>query len=648
MQNEKNVKSAIVKAIAFIASQQQPGGGFASFSSPQQAPFHPEHTYHTTFASALILAALCKMDGPDARAIRTKLANFLLRQKSEQWSFNYWARESQEYKAVPYPDDLDDTFCALSALWSHDASLVDGAALAHVVKLLLATESKIGGPYRTWLVPDGSAKVWQDVDIAVNANIAYFLSLAAQPLPKLTGYMERTITEQAYRSPYYPSPYPIVYYLARAYRGPKQQELASFLHTQQQENGAWGTPLHTALVVTSFVRLNEPVPEEAIQYLLSSQTADGSWNAEPFCLDPQRNGKKWDSGSSALTTAFIVETLQEYQNTRKSLSHKRPRRQKAVDPLDHQIIATATQELKLFGSDLSQTALATLRRTAASKDGQEITLLPYWFHMSLRISLALPNQLFVDLGLANLYGWMAYTIYDDFLDDEGDPRQLSVANIAMRYSLAAFQGALPGNTPFQEFVRIAFDTMDGANAWEVAHCRFAVKHGTITLDTLPAYGKLDRLAERSLGHTLTPLGVLAAMGVLPDSPQAQYLQAALRHYLIARQLNDDAHDWRADLTAGRITYVLATAIRALRLPADTLPLSELIPQVERQFWHHTLEQVCQKMEQHIKQSRLALRQSNLLTPENVIEKLLDGIESSVANTRSTITKTQQFLHTYRQ
>src|SRR4030095_7089120 len=105
--------------------------------------------------------------------LQNKIAKFLLLHKSEFWSWNYWQRNSHEAKELPYPDDLDVTFCALAALSHYDKKLISGDVFAYIVQLLTATEKKEGGPYRTWLVAKNAPAVWRDVDLAVNSNIAY-------------------------------------------------------------------------------------------------------------------------------------------------------------------------------------------------------------------------------------------------------------------------------------------------------------------------------------------------------------------------------------------------------------------------------------------------------------------------------------------
>jgi hypothetical protein len=117
-------------------------------------PFQCSVSRRTTFFPSLILLALSHFDQPEAQHIKRRTAQFLLKQKSDGWSFNYWDRKSAASRAQPYPDDLDDSFTALAALWHYQPTLIDGKALAAAAKLLIATERQEGGPYKTWLVDE--------------------------------------------------------------------------------------------------------------------------------------------------------------------------------------------------------------------------------------------------------------------------------------------------------------------------------------------------------------------------------------------------------------------------------------------------------------------------------------------------------------
>jgi plasmid stability protein len=630
----------IGRGLAYLKRVQRTDGGFDSFSSKREQPFAASYTYNATFAPALILDALA--DVPGSERLRNPLAGWLLAQKSASWAFNYWAADAAERQTMPYPDDLDDTFCALIGLYRHDRTLIDAEALGRIVRLLLAAENKVGGPYRTWLVPPGADAVWQDVDLAVNSNIAYFLQLVAQPLPNLTACMDAAITAERYTSPYYPSPVPLWHYLARAYHGRQTAQLKRHI-LQAGHSGTWGSPLHTALAIRALRQLGEPAPASALHYLHRTQQPDGSWPAETYCLDPARDGTQYYSGAASLTTAFVLAAL----SVPPTASRRAP-------PPDHEALdlhGTITRDAgaafqALPGSTLRSYARATLRRMVRGDHNREIALLPLFVARSLQNVPRPPQKLLCSLGLANLYGWAAYTIYDDFLDASGDIRLLPVANVALRKSHQQFLNAVPGGRAYRTFVHDIFNRIDAANAWEATHCRFVVHGKQISLGHLPRYGGGAQLAERSLGHALPAIAILAHADISPDDERAQALLAALKHYLIARQLGDDLLDWQADLYAGTCTFVVAALLRGAGVAPGTYPLAKLVPRLHREFTRSTLPATSKAIRRHTAAARRLLASSTVIATGTPIAKLVDHLEQLAAQQIQTQKDTQAFLRSY--
>ncbi len=641
--------NAIQRGMAYIQAAQLPGGSFDSFSSSTRSPFTMSRKYSTTFTPAIMLAALCAVDSPQAQTVRDKLSKWLITQKSPAWSFNYWSRDSPERHNLPYPDDLDDTFCALLALRLHNPSLIDEAALAKVVKLLIATESQVGGPYKTWLAAANLPDVWHDIDLAVNSNVAGFLRLVAEPLPNITHLIEQAIISRTFSSPYYPSSYPVMYYITRAYDGPLCKDLADHIISMRQD-GWWASPLSTALAITSLVRLG--CADEcamAAKKLATTQQSDGSWPAEVFCIDPTIDGQPHYSGAAALTTACAVEALALMQPSSKP--HTNPRERTSNEDtvqMNRRVAEMTHQDTQRLGVTLKKQMQAALKYTHASDEDYEITLLPYFFNKCLVDPLPKSQQqVLVHLGAANAFGWAAYTIYDDLFDGETEIQNISPANTAMRDSLEHFRLALPHDTEFQTFVSHAIDIIDDANAWEMAYCRMPVSRGSITLGKLPRYKKTLSLADRSIGHILTPVGVLAAAGIPPSDPRSKHVALALRHYITARQIHDDIHDWEDDLRAGIITYAVAKLLQETAIPAGTHKLAKLIPKLQRQFWHQTLPGFCATITRHTTLARRASTSSGLLIEPNIVTLLTKKLDDSAEHTLTEQKKAEEFLTAYK-
>lgn len=636
------IEPALSRGLAFLEKNQEAGGGFTSYSSVSLQPFRRSRSTRTTFVPALMLAALSGLEQAAALRVRAGLAGFLLRQKDDTWAFNYWAKGAPERRAMPYPNDLDDTFCALAALYLHDPSIIDEAALATIIKLLLATEVSVGGPYRTWLVPADSAAAWLDTDLAVNSNVAYFLSLASNNLPALDGMMGRAIEDGSFVSPYYPSEHVFMYYLARAYGGPHKPRL---LRKARQLYKSASTDLDRALCLIARLRLGDTRGIiKDIAGLLSGQRRDGSWPAAAFCRDPDQDGKPYYNGAAVLTTAFALEALHTYNGVQRTPARSIAAAPHGGTPYDS-VLRLAKKHLRPLPGDLRRATLRSVTQLAEGGNGQEIIGLAGQFNRSLRRPLQpVPKGFLENLSLANLFGWAAYTIYDDFLDGEGQPGLLPAANVAMRSSLRQFLDALPADRPYHHVVRDVFDIIDGANAWELAHCRYRVQDDKLVIGSLPDYGGLAKLAERSFGHILAPLAILHASKAGKEA--VGHTRGALQRYLIVRQLNDDLHDWQSDLEHGHITYVVARILSGLSLRRGRHPLPDLVRMARPEFWHETLPEICGEMRHHIDLGRKALDQAGIFTDNNVIGRLLESQAAIVADTIARQGQAENFLKHY--
>ncbi len=638
------ITNSITNGILFLSRTQLHNGDFSSFSSPVLKNFKSEKQYRSTFPAALILSCLNEMtDSPQAEKIKKGAAKFLLSQKSEHWSFNYWTRDSEEAARMPYPDDLDDTFCALSALYAYDAALIDAAALAKIIPLLTFAEKKEGGPYRTWLVSPDAGSAWTDTDLAVNANIAYFLSLQEVSLPELVSFIEKAIDERRYTSPYYPEPFPIIYFISRFYTGEKKGDVRKFLLQKQLRNGGFGektTPLNTALAVSALLRLGaDPKQlESSIRYLIQNQK-NGAWEAGAFCLDPAMNGQTYYAGSPALTTAFCLEAL--------TLCEKALARQNSANIANkktaafrEEVVKRAKKKFSALDEDLRKEAHARLEKTIhGDKDGS-IVLLPHFFANSLEKDGAnVPRELIISLCLANLYGWIAYTIYDDFLDDEGEPKLLSLANVCLRELTGIFHRIAKQDPSFEKIFTGIMDKLDSANAWEVAHCRLK------NTPLIPDYGNFSRLAERSLGHALGPLAILSFLKY-PDS-EIRSAKKFFEDYLIARQLNDDAHDWEKDMRMGHINAAGSALLRTAG--KKTLPekfTEESIAALQQIFWNETIDEIADEILARGKSARKHLQKMQSIQDARLFEKLLLPVESSAKEALREKERTLAFLKAY--
>lgn len=677
MNKNKEIEKAIDKGIKFLKKSQARDGSFISLTSPSSHSFKKAVKCESVFSSALVLSSLNLFkESKEIDIIKKNTANFLLSQKSEHWTFNYWARDSKQSKKMPYPDDLDDTSCTLAALYEHDPDLIDGEVLAKAVIVLTALEQKEGGPYSTWLVPPDAKAVWKDIDLAVNNNIAYFLSQHDVELPGIIELTEEAIKSKKYISPYYPNKYPIIYFISRWYRGKLKDVIAKQLLKELNSQKIKLNALDTALSVSALLNfeVSHEQVEAGISHILKSQTKTAKdktsgnfWKPYLFYtgINPVGDKKMYYAGSSALTTAFCLETLNKFKS--QSSNSKIPTKKSKIESEENihkEVIKKAKQRFSILKNDLKKQALKILNKTIKADKDKQIVLLPHFFQNSLnsltsRQGLDVNDELIIELGLANLYGWIAYTIYDDFLDEEGNPKLLPVANVCLRELTEIFENVLPEEIGFKEFFNKVMDTVDGANAWEVLNTRCLTLTKSKSLK-LPNYGNLKQLAEKSLGHALGPAAVLFSLGYKENSKEVKSLMAFFKHYIIARQLNDDAHDWEKDLKNGQINAVAVQILKKFRSIKSKLLKTKHkitnkkeiiddkdIEKLQQIFWNDVVVGVSDNILKHTTLAEKKLKVLSIINEKSLIEKILKPIENSAHKTQHEHKEAFKFLKAYK-
>lgn len=349
------------------------------------------------------------------------------------------------------------------------------------------------------------------------------------------------------------------------------------------------------------------------------------------------NGRQYYGGSKALTTALALEALTIYTEV---VDKPAPviARQRGVPHIMTHVRHDADG---IPTTALRRRYLAAARSIMQDVAGQQITAPASLVAGSAGWQLP-PAQLRA-LNLGSLNGWIAYSLYDDFLDGSARPAQLNVANIALRRSYAHFRQALPEH---MAFVTQVFDTMDSANDWEQHYARAVAENGVITLRHLPDYADYAQLANRSLGHSLAVWGATVLQYGSADSPQAAAIQSFFNHFLIARQLNDDAHDWEDDLRAGHLTAVVTRLLDACyELPCKFTVQAEL-DKLRQHFWRNTVLEVAQAIRDQLEAAQQALRTLANGSHIAVLLSWLDALEASVSTALRSRDEALQFMKAY--
>ncbi len=251
------------------------------------------------------------------------------------------------------------------------------------------------------------------------------------------------------------------------------------------------------------------------------------------------------------------------------------------------------------------------------------------------------------LDTVNVYIWIAYTHYDSFIDDEGEPALLPLANILHRKSHKLLLDFSQSSPNLVAVIGSYFDTMDSANMWELTYCRQKVTDSTITISKLPRYGQRKILAQRAGLHGLSPI-----LALLRDSrysqKQTQQIRRYFSHYLIARQLNDDLHDWKEDLANGHMSFVVTFLLRKSKTKPGSYSIRELTNILQTYFWRSGLTQLNEIILSHTQRALLAAKTAAVLKPDTLfITHTIQPIIDSVAASNDVVRRKKEFLANYK-
>lgn len=588
----------------------------------------------------------------------------------------------------PYPDDLDDTFTALAALSLAAPHAISGEVLAHATTLLLSQEANEGGPYLTWVLPDAHPKITNAPDPAVNATVGYFLALQGVYLSHLDTYLTSTAQKIRDRKPslrtpedfllshYYPNTITVAYFLSRYFsaspnpshngrrflgaflseyisRSFSSPSFSSFSYSPPSCFSLSSFSLNAILAINALVRCGyRDAISPHIVSLFKESISRNVWHADPFCFDPSRHGVKYCAGSRALTAALSLETyallIHQPPSSNPPSHTPYPHAHRTTSHLLHRSSCNNIAQT-LSHSSHSPRVHTALRNAIARASSPFITEPVRAVCNALRLAgHPIPSSSIRTLTEASLYGWVAYDIYDDFLDNEGDPALLPVATLLLQYMTHAYASlSLTTNHPaIYTLCTSALEHIAEADCDEIA---VRQHFSSATPETFFNTPSLSYITKRSAGYTLAPRVALRIAKLPAHSPAEALLSSCLTHFLIARQLNDDSRDWETDLARHHPTGIIAMIAGACRIRfpeyAHT-PLSNLLPQLRECFLRDTAPRVANAMRSHIHSARIFRESCDLLRGLAFMEEPFSLIDEAADNIVQHHTHLQSFIDTF--
>ncbi len=341
---------------------------------------------------------------------------------------------------------------------------------------------------------------------------------------------------------------------------------------------------------------------------------------------------------SAIEDKTVRSLIDKYQTLVGSVDKEEPIKQPiAYDDNEQRIMNMIRKKFderfQAFSPTLRERAKSAIEKTIHGNRDKQMSLMAYYTKISLgKSGESIPDEMVADIGLANIFFWTAFIIYDDFWDrdEAADPRLLPIANIFARHYIDFFI-ALPDDKEFRPFFHDLMDKLDGSNAWEVENCRAKVEGSIFHIPaTLPDFGDYENKYRPASGHILSSVAVLTQFGKELKTEDWGNIVSYFKHYLVAMQLNDDAHDWEEDLQRGHLSTVVTILLNDLKNSSwkkQTIDLSTDLPEIRKIFWFTTMPQYVKIVLAQTDTSRKALRSISIIKEPDLLERIITTTEN---------------------
>ncbi|HOI60208.1 MAG TPA: hypothetical protein PKU93_02670 [Candidatus Pacearchaeota archaeon] len=525
-------------------------------------------------------------------------------------------------KDFVFSTNLGINFYALIAIFKNDSSIINGSILAKILKTLISVETKEGGPYTT--------------DIGINTIVAYFLSLQEVYLPNIQKLLHDCVNSKNFESDFIRNKYFIIYLISKSLKD-KKQTLVSYL---LKEKNCSKDALDSLLILNSLLDLGCKTLNLTKEIeLLKKQNID---RTSIFCID----SKETILNSPSLANAFYLELINKKKKQAKVSFFTQ--NEKSIINLT---LKLAEKKFESLPQEIAEIALNRIKKTIKDNKDKQMSLMAYYTREALgKKGYKISDQMIAEISLTNILFWTAFVIYDDFWDEDEckDPKLLPIANLYARHYVDYFSSLFPEKIMFNNFFHKLMDKLDAANTWENIHCRAKIIESKLIIpETLPDYGDYSLKFYPSSGHIFGSVAIFCALGYYSEvKPLITYF----KHYLIAMQINDDAHDLEEDLGRGHLSTVAALVIKDFKEKyplKKEIDLNNDLKEIKQIFWFKTVKDAAEIAIYHTQKSREALKSITILEDCAPLEHYINIVENVAKNTLIEQKKSIDFLKNFK-
>lgn len=545
---------------------------------------------------------------PDIRnkvdALIAKSLPAIAQERSETDSWNYWLRDSVEYKSKPYPDDLDDTF-NVHLLFLITNKSFTAKTTQNIIEQLLNTERTIvknSCAYNTWLYRRCSTseqdidvenkilddfkgvKNFEDIDPVVQVAVYKILSKLNALPEKFKHFLTSHISNSGFlKSKYYTSELYVLSELSSIYTREINTFIASQVKTlQTKKESSVLSFFDTILLAQTKLNIDKLSIETntaasfrnifhcVLKVCRTASIFPSKITPEPIFVETISNDIPTYCYSRSVVLALYIKLLATLKLTLVSISDNRSQARYGLEQKER--FTKLNQKLKTnFYSYVNNIARNTNNSNAEGFPLDEIIQTIFKDKNPLQTvynelydfahNLKSPTTPFTSalkhtvntldsIYEATLLGWISYTAFDAIIDNEIPDTCLPFANICNTHMLDILFHKVNVSKNIKEIILQLVDEVNIAQHNEIKINTESTKRNT---PTLPVGQNLQ--SSKSIGHCIGPICIFAIKSPHTRVNDLKHLISFYRYYLSVKQLSDDVHDWQEDMSRGRKTFV---------------------------------------------------------------------------------------------
>lgn len=575
------------------------------------------------FPLTFVCSSLTSIDNLDQNAeiieYISRCVELIKNELNDSHSFNYWIRNSELDQTLPLPDDLDDTSYALSALNTSNQEISEQYLLK-----IINLEDKPGGPYRTWYInkEDEDFEKWSDIDPIVNTNLLQLMASFGINLPNTVDYLVSKIRSNNISSPYYPYEIIFYYYFSKYYKYSNDEKIGKLL-IEKINKYTYSELSNIEKIFFCIVKTNLglKVSENELNKITKLQSSDGSFPPMAFCYDFSFEKKKTYAGSEIMSSALVLELLNELIPTKVIQSTEQKLIEKTIGTQQKLI-----EETKIFSKDWNK-----LLKEDSFKDLTKKLSIPISLALSIKEELSTSDiENISDLTLAIYFCWFGYTLQDNIIDGQSDVKYIPNSNILIRKGFTYYAKLFKKFPPIQKQIMQAFQDCDENYMWESEYARFDNKN----IKKLLQEDWNTNYIEKRMQPFLISLKIVPLILRLPNE-FSNNIYTLFKSQSIINQLNDDSHDWQEDQSNGIMTYVLSKLYKN-----DSNPKNH-----QRLFWEKIIDEVVDECEELYKIAEMSIEKIKPKT--NYLNQILDESIRPIHTVKNEKKKVKRIIKSYK-